>query len=85
MCAGKDVNGNGVLDEAAGDESPSWWTIGKSGDKFIANKMKTFEFQSIAYDFKPEIDKQNGNIYIPFKNKISSKLVEILSLISDFS
>lgn len=83
FCAGKDVNGNGVLDEAAGDESPSWWTIGKSGDKFIANKMKTFEFQSIAYDFKPEIDKQNGNIYIPFKNKISSYKLLTTELIND--
>ena len=83
FCKGQDINGNGVFDEGAGDEEPSWWTIGKAGGKFIANKMKIFEFGSMPYDFKPEIDKQNGNIYLPFKNKISSYKLLTTELVND--
>ena len=83
FCAGLDLNQNGVLDAQDGDEAPTWWTIGKSGNKFIPNQMKTFEFQSMSNDFKPEIDSAGNTIYLPFKNKIASYKLLTLELVND--
>lgn len=83
FCAGYDANNDGIYQSQQGDSYPTWWTIGRSGGRFISNNMKQFEFSSINQDFKPAIDFQNRIIYIPFKNKISSYDLQTTNLIED--
>lgn len=83
FCAGYDANGDGIFQQHLGDENPSWWTIGRSGGRFVINSMKQFEFGSMNEDFKPAIDFQNRMIYIPFKDKVSSYDIQTTNLIED--
>lgn len=83
FCAGFDSNQDGELQISDGDQAPSWWTIGRSNNRFIANQMKTFEFQSISENFKPAIDSENRVIYIPLKGKVSSYELLTTNLIEE--
>ena len=83
FCAGADINNDGQLDFSQGDEEPTWWTIGRSGNKFVANQMKTFEFNSIDTNFIPAVDLNKRVIYLPFKTKFSSYELLTTNLIKD--
>lgn len=83
FCAGFDANQDGELQIADGDQAPTWWTIGRSNNRFIANQMKTFDFLSIGNTFKPAVDTENGIIYIPLKDKVSSYQLLTTNLIEE--
>lgn len=77
FCLGKDLNFDGVIDEAAGDEYSSWYRLGVLQTTAIPPitvigvvKIKSFEDDNIQFGFRPVFDTLNNKIYLNMLNKV---------------